>query len=355
MGMKRGVSLYSYQQAEWSGKMTWRDQLEEVATNLGGATGIEIISEATIPQYPFPSEQFIFDWNNEIARWGLTAVTMDCYLDVMQFRTHVMNHAEAAQRLMYDLRLAKRMGFKNIRLVHSVPLEAIEMALPLAEELDVRMTNEIHAPYPITANLDLPDHPRGFMGLDWKYRHAQDVAFIEKTGTKHYGLQPDMGIFQYRPPKAMLGYMLRQYMNAKEAAGVCDEYYRISDTSGEKDAQEYMERICPQIMESQYAFMLFGGMCAQPEELFRIAPYIYCIHGKFYGMSEIPGQPGHYEEASIRYPEAIKVLKSIGYEGYIDSEYEGQRSQQDTGDAGLADEVEEVRRHHEMLKRLIGE
>ena len=53
------------------------------------------------------------------------------------------------------------------------------------------------------------------------------------------------------------------------------------------------------------------------------------------------------------------TVNPVSYEGaeqiYIDSEYEGQRSQQDTGDAGLADEVEEVRRHHEMLKRLIGE
>ncbi len=355
MGIKRGVSLYSYQQSEWFGRMTWRDQLEEVALNLGGATGIEIISEATIPQYPFPSEQFIFDWNNEIARWNLKAVTMDCYLDVMQFRTHVMNHKEAAHRLMYDLRLAKKMGFENIRLVHSVPLEAIEMALPLAEELDIRMTNEIHSPYPITANLNLPDVDAAFMGIDWKYRHAQDVAFIERTGTKHYGLQPDMGIFQYRAPRPMLGYLLRSYVSAEEAARIVEEYYRVFDEVGENAAKEYMEHSCPALMESRFGFMLFSGMSAKPEELYKIAPYIYCIHGKFYKMTEIPGKPGQYEEASIRYPEAIKVLKSIGYDGYIDSEYEGQRSQQDMGDAGLADEVEEVRRHHEMLKRLIGE
>lgn len=355
MGIKRGVSLYSYQQSEWFGRMTWRDQLEEVATNLDGATGIEIISEATIPQYPFPSEQFIYDWNNEIARWGLTPVTMDCYLDVMQFRTHVMNYAETAHRLMYDLRLAKKMGFRNMRLVHSVPLESIEMALPLAEELDIRMTNEIHSPYPITANLELPDVEAGFMGDDWKYRHAQDVAFIERTGTKHYGLQPDMGIFQYRPSKAMLGYELRQFVSPQEAGKIIDEYYRIYDEAGDAQAKDYIGQACPQVFETSHAFMLFGGMSAQPEELYKIAPYIYCIHGKFYGMTEIPGHPGQYEEASIKYPEAIKVLKSIGYDGYIDSEFEGQRSQQDMGDEGLANEVEEVRRHHEMLKRLIGE
>jgi hypothetical protein len=51
----------------------------------------------------------------------------------------------------------------------------------------------------------------------------------------------------------------------------------------------------------------------------------------------------------------IAALKKGGFEGYINSEYEGQRYQQDRGMEYLADEVEEVRRHHEMLARLIGE
>ena len=51
----------------------------------------------------------------------------------------------------------------------------------------------------------------------------------------------------------------------------------------------------------------------------------------------------------------MKVLVENGYEGYINSEYEGQRMQQDNGFENLADEVDEVRKHHKMLKRLIGE
>lgn len=40
---------------------------------------------------------------------------------------------------------------------------------------------------------------------------------------------------------------------------------------------------------------------------------------------------------------------------YINSKYEGQRDQQDRGVEFLPNEVEQVRRHHEMLSRLIGE
>ena len=49
----------------------------------------------------------------------------------------------------------------------------------------------------------------------------------------------------------------------------------------------------------------------------------------------------------------LSFLKECGYEGYINSEYEGQRDQQDMGFENLPDSVEQVRRHHEMLKRLI--
>ena len=72
-------------------------------------------------------------------------------------------------------------------------------------------------------------------------------------------------------------------------------------------------------------------------------------------MTEGAGKPGCYEDKSIDYETPIKYLKQYGYDGYINSEYEGQRDQQDMGIEHLPNDVEQVRRHHEMLKRLIGE
>lgn len=295
MGIKRGVSLYSYQQSEFFHIMNWKDQLREVATNLGGATGIEIINEATIRDYPFPSESFYFDWNNEMARWGLTAVTMDTYLDTLQFRDHVMNHAETAERIKYDLRIAKKMGFQNMRLVHNVPFESIEMALPLAEELDIRITNEIHAPAHIKPKM------RGkimFVGSDWSYRAAADVAFIKRTGTKHYGLQPDFGIFQHSPSRVQLEYSLREFLDEKAAAKAADDLLTrwskvdANDKAEKADFDNYVLITYPDLTNTMFYEALFSGMTAQPEDLLEIAPYIYCVHGKFYKMSEIDGRPG---------------------------------------------------------------
>ena len=94
---------------------------------------------------------------------------------------------------------------------------------------------------------------------------------------------------------------------------------------------------------------------ADPEDIIDIIPYIVSIHGKFYDMTEIPGKPGCYEDKAIDYETPMKYLREHGFDGYIDSEFEGQRDQQDMGIEGLVDEVEQVRRHHEMLRRLSGE
>ena len=79
--IKRGVSLYSYQQAQFFKQMTWKDMIREVRQHLG-TDGIEINDEATIRDYPFPSEQFIYDFREYIARYNMKAVTMDIYMDV---------------------------------------------------------------------------------------------------------------------------------------------------------------------------------------------------------------------------------------------------------------------------------
>ena len=103
--------------------------------------------------------------------------------------------------------------------------------------------------------------------------------------------------------------------------------------------------------------LAFRYICCpiQIPRISKLIPYIVSIHGKFYEMTEIEGKPGQYEDKSINYADTIAALKKGGFEGYINSEYEGQRYQQDRGMEYLADEVEEVRRHHEMLARLIGE
>lgn len=349
MAIKRGVSLYSYQQAQFFKQMSLKDQIVEVHDNLH-TDGIEIIDESAIRNYPFPSEEFVSEWHYTMARYNMNAVTMDIFLDVHQFRDHIMTHREAAERLKADIRLAARLGFKNVRVLCLVPIDVIEMALPTAEEYNVRMGKEIHAPLPI--KLGPKPHPTRGMAAALDYRMAdQIIELAQRTGSKHVGLVPDFGIFQHSASQVTIDYIRRHARNQdavdfiieNRANYAFDDLYdllheRYKDHGLDNGAIENLAR---------------HESTANPEDLVDILPYIVSIHGKFYDMTEIPGDPGHYEDRSIDYENPMRILCEHGYDGYIDSEYEGQRDQQDRGYEYLPDEVEQVRRHHEMMQRLI--
>lgn len=349
MGIKRGVSLYSYQQAQFFKQMDWKDMIREVHDNLK-TDGIEIIDEATIRHYPFPSDEFVYDFRNYMARYNMKAVTMDIYMDVHQFRDHVMTHREAAERLKNDIRLAAKLGFANVRPLCLVPIDVIEMALPVAEECNVRIGKEIHAPLPIfRAKRPQPTIGMG-AALDYKMTE-QILELADKKNSKHLGIVPDFGIFQHSPSAPAIAYAKR-HSKTPEAIDFIRENCTIYE---EDDMHKILREKYP---NHDLNFNVIERMClhdtsADPEDLRKIVPYIVSMHGKFYQMTEIEGKPGQYEDKAIDYETPIKILKECGFEGYINSEYEGQRDQQDMGFENLPDDVEEVRRHHEMLTRLI--
>jgi sugar phosphate isomerase/epimerase len=351
MSIKRGVSLYSYQQTQFFKQMNWKDMIKEVRDNLK-TDGIEIIDEAIIKNYPFPSEQFIFDWNNEMARYNMNAVTMDIYLDVHQFRDHIMTHREAAERLKNDIKLAAKLGFKNVRSLCLVPIDVIEMALETAEKYNVKIGKEIHAPLPIKPGTRVQPKTGMASALDFRMSE-QIIELADRTGSKHVGLVPDFGIFQHSPSKVSIDYAKRQAKNPEVIDFILEnsKNYSMDDIGKVLEEKYPKHNIDPGTVER----MSLHESSASPEDIIDIIPYIVSIHGKFYNMTEIPGKPGSYEDLAIDYETPIKYLKENGFSGYINSEYEGQRDQQDRGVEFLPNEVEQVRRHHEMLSRLIGE
>ena len=348
--IKRGVSLYSYQQEQFFGRMGWKEMIREVHDNLK-CDGIEIIDEATIRNYPFPSEEFVADFRNEIARYNMNAVTMDIYFDPLQFRDHVMNHEEALERLKRDIVIASRLGFKNVRCLVAVPIDVIEAALPTAEKYDVKIGKEIHIPFPIKRNAVTGMNTKA-TGMAVNLRMCEEVMDLaDRTGSRHVGLVPDFGIFQHSPSQVSIDYQKRH-----------TDYPEAIDFLVENRLKYDPEELAAKVKELYPKFNYNGKIAtsiairdsvAKPEDLLEIIPYIVSIHGKFYDMTEIPGEKGHYEEKAIDYENAIKYLVEGGFKGYINSEFEGQRDQQDRGVEYLVDEVEQVRRHHEMMDRLI--
>lgn len=346
MAIKRGVSLYSYQQEQFFKRMNIRDMVKEVHDNLK-TDGIEIICDAMVKSYPKPPQTFYDEWNDLMAEFEMKAVTMDIYMDVLQFRDHVMDHREVADRLVQDLHIAKKMGFENVRCLCCVPIDSIEMALPVAEELGIKIGKEIHAPFNLRS--DIPMY--GMMQNPYMVEEVLELA--DRKNSKYVGLVPDMGIFQTTLNKPKIDYMIRTGSNPDVLNLVLEAVHQ--GIKNPAVAREYIKERMPGASEKELkdAGCVAMFSTVEPEEIEAIVPYIVSIHGKFYQMTEIPGHPGQYEDLAVNYRDPIHYLKKGGFEGYINSEYEGQRDQQDRGMEYLADEVTEVRRQHEMLARLI--
>lgn len=374
MAIKRGVSLYSYQQTQFFKELDLEGQIREVGTNLYGADGIEMLDEMSLRKYPNPPAEFDKQWFSWMEKYGTTPVTMDVFCDVLQFRDHVMSIDECADRLKADIRLAKRLGFKNVRTLATTPIEVMVKALDVAEECDIKIGKEIHAPIP----------------LHGKYV-KEIVDYVDKTGRTHLGIVPDWGIFAYRPSEVTLDWYVRQGAKRESCdlvTELCmDNYLGKSNELNEIDLSLYtagnVESMFHRYLKhgdapadlipafnkmqglirdnvpdySEIDFEVMGQALllsrTKIEDLKSLMKYVVSIHGKFYNMSERPDAPGTYQDISMDYEGPIRMLKEAGYDGYINSEYEGQRRFQDRGVEDLISEVDQVRKHQEMLKRLI--
>jgi sugar phosphate isomerase/epimerase len=361
--MKLGVSLYSYQQSQFFKELDLEAQIREVGEHLAGADGIEIIDEMSL-HYPEPGADFIRQWSGWMDRYGTVPVTMDVGMDVLQFRDHVMSTDECADRLRHDIRLAKSLGFRNVRTLSVAPLEVMIAALPLAEELDIRLGREIHQPMTLEGS-----------------QVGEIVDYVEQTGTTHLGIVPDFGIFQTRPSEVLLDWFVRRGAQPEACSASVDlaalvasdmatytagnlrsefgRFLRTGECEPEfADAFTEVRRFTDERVADpagiDYTVVAEALMLSRtsPDTLRELAGYVVGVHGKFCNMSPVPGRPGEFQDISIDYEPSLAALRQGGYDGYIDSEYEGQRYFQDRGREDLMDEVEQVRRHQEMLRRL---
>lgn len=283
-----GVSLYSYM-TDFGTVLDLESAFRHVADV--GATGIEILGEGHIADYPAPSSRWLDRWFQLLDEYRLEPTNYGSWIDTRLHSSGVnardLTGVEGAAMLQRDLRLAKQLGFRFVRpkigvvssdlVPHPAWTESVERSLELAADLDVVICPEIHSPTPI------------------KHEVVDDyIGLIERTGTKHFGLLLDTGIFQDRP---------------------------IPLKPGELPGQ-------------RPAFM--DGIAVDPADIADIAPYIVFIQAKFHDIDE------NLDDQQIPWEPVLRALKSAGYTGYLSSEYEGTREPWRA--------VEQVRRQHSLLR-----
>jgi sugar phosphate isomerase/epimerase len=322
--MGRGVTFYSYQDELVTHRMNIEDCVAAVADL--GTDGIEMVGEEGVPNFPNPPQKFVADWHGWMRTYGTRPICYDCVYDSNLYSSRSLTLKESTDIIVRDLKIANRLGFKIMRAQRTIPADVIENVIPYAEKLDIKMGIEIHAPVLLKSAWMDP-----FMEV------------IHKTNTRNFGFVVDMGIFVQRPPRVQREYWMRRGAQDSVADHVDQSYGAhvpketvLADLSklGGNDADKAW-------VNGAYSYSN-----NDPADLLKFPELIFHCHAKFYEMTD------ELQEYSIDYPKIIEVLKRANFTGYLCSEYEGQRH---INDAFESNAVEQVRRQHVMLSKLIGE
>lgn len=281
---KRGVSIYSYS-GVYGVTMTLEDCLADMYDME--AEGLEILANGHIPNYPNPTDEWVEQWFALLDKYQIVPGEYGHWVDSRLHEGRELTSQESYDMIVRDIKLANRLGFKVGRTKLGVideiltPVknwqEFIEMTLPVAEEYDFKMCPEIHMPTVLKSKM-VDDY----------------IEFIERTGTKNFGINIDFGVF------------------AKREGGMMNR----PGVSNEPSA---------------------------PEDMIPLLPYTYACHAKFTNMSD------DLIETTIPYDRIIEILLEHKWEGYLLSEYEGQNKDV----PGYASD--QLRRQHVMMKRYLGE
>lgn len=117
--IKRGVSLYSYQEEYCFGKLSLEDCL--AVTGRMGIEGVEIIGDQMIHGSPFPPDDFYAQWNGWLDTYNVTPVCSDIFINTNLYKNRNLTNRESIQALIAEIKHAHRLGCRVIRLVSNTP------------------------------------------------------------------------------------------------------------------------------------------------------------------------------------------------------------------------------------------
>lgn len=331
--IKRAVSMYSLQDQYARGRMSladifkWLNEMD---------AGLEFISDQMMKGTPKPSEEALKEWDDLVEKYKPALVCNDVFINTCLYKNRTLTKKESLELLIQEIKLAHRLGFPMIRLVSNTRADIIEPALPYAEKYNVVMTLEIHAG----------------MSFDEPLTQAF-IKVMKELNSPYVGLTVDTGIFCERHPRVSTNFFRELGVNEElikridaifESGTDPRHAYAKAKAEGKEFPDEIQECIHTQD-EYEYALFADGYERTPFSVLDEFVPYIKHIHGKIYEMTE------DGTEYSIPFDKVVEYLDSVGYDGYIATEYEGNRF-------ALAGEPirdkENVEAHQKLLKKCIG-
>ncbi|MET0781925.1 MAG: DUF6379 domain-containing protein, partial [Microbacterium sp.] len=141
---KLGLTLYSAS-AEFRAGWYDFDSLLARVSELGIGPGIEIVASQALPTYPHVSPEFIINWRAAFDKYGFDESSFGANLDMGRRRDRDMTDDEEFEFSEILFRDAAALGFPLVRIQSAKPT-LLRRLLPIAEELNLKLAYEIHAP-----------------------------------------------------------------------------------------------------------------------------------------------------------------------------------------------------------------
>jgi sugar phosphate isomerase/epimerase len=324
--IKLGVTLYSLQDEYVWGKLSLEGCLAELQKM--GAEGVELLGDQMICNSPFPEESFYDTWQGWLSKYQLNPVCDDIFINTTLYRNRRLTTKEAIAALKAEIVHAHKMGFGIVRLVSQTPNNIILPCLEFAGEHDVQMALEIHAG---SSGIEVPGS-------------QEFIEIMTRANSPYIGLVFDMGLFCRKFPRVIREYYRREGVSA----GLLDFIDALFSDGGDKRSlkdKAGLERYGRSPIDEEYWDYVTHFENSPLEVMLPYLRYVKNIHGKFYEMTD------EGLEYSIPYDQIIALLLANQYDGFICSEYEGNRFVP----AGVEVKgVDQLARHHKMLHTYIG-
>lgn len=332
MSIKLCVSLYSFQEDYYIGKRDLESCIAAVGNKGIGADGIEVLLE----QMPLPSmrednrvisNQDLDLWQGWLQKHGVAAQSFGADVFTTMYSNRYLTERESIKITMADIRMAAQLGFKVYRtgVFRKEDVGILAACLPLAEDLGIQIATEIHTPRGIHT----------WWTQDW-------LEVVLRSGSPAAGFVPDLAIFAKGLSISAQNRLIRDGANPDILAKI-DEAYRAHSPLSIDEVKKMGGNTADCSAVGKLNFFIYDD----PQWLKEVLPYSKHIHGKFYEMANVNGED---IEPAIDYENAIKVLAENNWDGYISSEYEGQRDYFEQGCDIYMDPMDQVSRHHKMIR-----
>ncbi|WP_218220986.1 DUF6379 domain-containing protein [Nesterenkonia sp. Act20] len=320
-----GLTLYSATAELVAGWLDMDSVLDRVA-KLGIGPGIEIVGSQTLRTYPDVTDEFVDRWRDTFDRYGFTATAFGANLDMGRRNDRDMTPDEEFDFTKRLFESAHRLSFPLVRIQSAKP-ELLRRLLPLAEELELKMAYEIHA----------PNGPNS--------EPIQRVRELyEELDSPLLGFVADFSSTMHSMAPTLLRTMGRMGLDQK-ALNRLQEIW-ATDEPIQSRQEEFIEYLGSRGVDpatlgpfARLAFNMQGHV--DVEEWREIMPQIMHVHAKFYDIDE------RGQEPAIDYPELVRTFSDAGFRGWFSSEWEGHAF----ADLGEVDSLELVRRQHDLIRR----